>query len=237
VSEYRTTEHETARRRAVRAPRRTRPGRQRPARHRARRALPDPGEARRGCHGRVYLGEHLKIGRRDAIKVLRDALASDAEAWRASTAAPATSRRSGTRTSARSTTTATPRRHPVPGHGVRAGRDAEGCARPGGPAAAAGRVAIIAQVAPRCTPRTRGIVHRDLKPATSCSPRAATARNRCASSTSTSPRARSEGRGRGHAVRLRRRHAGVHEPRAADGRRGWTGAATSTRWASCSSGC
>jgi eukaryotic-like serine/threonine-protein kinase len=33
-----------------------------------------------GAMGAVYLGEHLKIGRRDAIKVLRDALATDTEA-------------------------------------------------------------------------------------------------------------------------------------------------------------
>lgn len=33
-----------------------------------------------GAMGAVYLGEHLKIGRHDAIKVLRDALATDREA-------------------------------------------------------------------------------------------------------------------------------------------------------------
>jgi serine/threonine-protein kinase len=33
-----------------------------------------------GAMGAVYLGEHLKIGRHDAIKVLRDALANDREA-------------------------------------------------------------------------------------------------------------------------------------------------------------
>jgi eukaryotic-like serine/threonine-protein kinase len=33
-----------------------------------------------GAMGAVYLGEHLKIGRQDAIKVLRDNLATDAEA-------------------------------------------------------------------------------------------------------------------------------------------------------------
>ena len=33
-----------------------------------------------GAMGAVYLGEHLKIGRRDAIKVLRDSLATDREA-------------------------------------------------------------------------------------------------------------------------------------------------------------
>src|SRR5687767_8128289 len=33
-----------------------------------------------GAMGDVYVGEHLTIGRRDAIKVLRPALAQDAEA-------------------------------------------------------------------------------------------------------------------------------------------------------------
>src|SRR5690606_14075581 len=33
-----------------------------------------------GAMGAVYLGEHLKMGRRDAIKVLRDTLATDREA-------------------------------------------------------------------------------------------------------------------------------------------------------------
>jgi hypothetical protein len=33
-----------------------------------------------GAMGNVYLGEHLKIGRQDAIKVLRDALSTDTEA-------------------------------------------------------------------------------------------------------------------------------------------------------------
>jgi eukaryotic-like serine/threonine-protein kinase len=83
VSEYRTTEHDPLRPSAAPpAPRgedETRAGSDLLGAVLAGRyrILEKLGE---GAMGTVYLGEHLKIGRRDAIKVLRDALASDAEA-------------------------------------------------------------------------------------------------------------------------------------------------------------